>query len=78
MSIKSKKLDFTGQTFNIGIDAHKSNWKVTIINNGIELKTFSTPPSPDTLAKYLKKTIQMEHIKVYTKLDFVVFGYIEN
>ncbi len=55
MSIKSKKLDFTGQTFNIGIDAHKSNWKVTIINNGIELKTFSTPPSPDTLAKYLKK-----------------------
>ncbi len=33
MSIKSKKLDFTGQTFNIGIDAHKSNWKVTIINN---------------------------------------------
>jgi transposase len=48
-----KHLSFNNSTFFIGIDTHLNNWRVTIRNCSIELKTFSMNPSPDELFKYL-------------------------
>jgi transposase len=55
MDIKTKQLDFNGQTFFIGIDTHKNNWKITVRSNGLTLKTFSMNPSPKELFSYLHK-----------------------
>ena len=46
---------FSNSRFFIGIDTHLKQWKVTIRNSSIELKTFSMNPSPDELYKYLTK-----------------------
>lgn len=51
---KDKVLDFKNQEFSIGIDSHKNSWKVTI-RSQIELKTYSTNPSPEELSQYLRK-----------------------
>jgi transposase len=48
-------LNFINQHFFIGIDVHLKQWKVTIRNTGIELKTFSMNPSPQELFHYLQK-----------------------
>ncbi len=53
MSTKTKKLDFTGQVFNVGIDVHKQNWKVTIRSKGTFFRTLSVGPVPLTLYKTL-------------------------
>lgn len=53
--VKTKQLDFQGQRFFVGIDTHKTNWKVTIRSNGMLLKTFSMNPAPKELHSYLTK-----------------------
>jgi transposase len=50
-----KITDFTGQNIFIGLDVHKKSWTVTILFNGMEHKTFSQPPQPEALIKYLEK-----------------------
>ena len=50
-----KTLTFSNFHFFIGIDAHLKQWKVTIRNSGLELKTFSMNPSADDLYRYLTK-----------------------
>ena len=50
---KTKTLDFTGQTFNVGVDVHKQNWKITIRSNGNFFKTLSIDPVPSILYKTL-------------------------
>ncbi len=50
-----KAITFSNLHFFVGIDTHLKQWKVTIRNCGIELKTFSMNPSPDELHKYLNK-----------------------
>ena len=47
--------NFENQVFYIGIDVHKRSWTVTIRTNNMFLKTFSMNPSPEELAKHLKK-----------------------
>ena len=49
MNTKTKSLDFTGQIFNVGIDVHKKNWKITVRSNGTLLKRMSVDPSPAVL-----------------------------
>jgi hypothetical protein len=44
--VQSTKKRFAGQQFFIGIDVHKSNWKVTIRSGDVYLKTFSMDPDP--------------------------------
>jgi transposase len=51
----TKKIDFTGKELFIGLDVHKKSWSVTILVNGIEHRTFTQPPSPETLDNYLQK-----------------------
>jgi transposase len=55
MQVQSNKLDFKGQNIYVGLDVHKKQWKATIMLDDLALKTFSQPPDPDTLYKYLKK-----------------------
>jgi transposase len=49
----TKKIDFSGQDFYIGLDVHKKSWVVTVLTEGLALKTFSQPPSASTLAEYM-------------------------
>jgi transposase len=55
VSHQVKTVRFDNQEFHLGIDTHKSNWKVTIRSNGLHLKTFSMNPSPDELSIYMNR-----------------------
>lgn len=46
---------FEGQSFFLGIDAHKKSWRVTILNKDFELKNFNQNPDAKTLANFLSK-----------------------
>lgn len=51
--ISLKKSD--SQNVYIGLDVHKKNWSVNIIQGGIQRKSFSQIASVDALVRYLKK-----------------------
>lgn len=51
--MKSNQLNFVGQTLYVGIDVHKKSWQITMILNGIKVKTFSMNPNPNELYNYL-------------------------
>ncbi len=53
MVLHSKLPDFSGETFFIGIDTHKANWKVSIRTRDVHLKTYTTDPSPQALHKHM-------------------------
>lgn len=55
MHRQDTQLDFSSQSFFIGLDVHKKSWTVTIRSNAMELKRFSMNPSPEELAEYMKK-----------------------
>ncbi len=50
-----RTLDFTNKNIFIGIDNHKKNWKVNILCESIDHKTFTMNPEPEILNKYLLK-----------------------
>jgi transposase len=54
--VQSTKKQFAGQHFYVGIDVHKSNWKVTIRSRDIYLKTFSMNPDPVKLKEHMQRT----------------------
>jgi transposase len=54
MMKETKTAQFNGQHFYIGVDVHKSNWRVTIRLSGLQLRTFSMNPSPTELHRYLR------------------------
>lgn len=49
----TKKIDFTGKNLFVGLDVHKKSWSVTIVVDGMEHRTFTQPPDPEALQKYL-------------------------
>jgi len=51
----TKKIDFTGKDLFIGLDVHKKSWSVTIVIDGMEHRTFTQPPDPDALNRYLQR-----------------------
>lgn len=53
--VENNKNYFKGQEFNIALDTHKSNFKVSIRNNGRVLKSFAMDPDPKQLHKYMEK-----------------------
>lgn len=53
--MKNNKLDFSGQKIYVGIDVHKKSWKITIVLNGMKVKTLSMNPIPKDLYNYLTK-----------------------
>lgn len=68
------KKTFEGQTIYAGIDYHKKSWKVTILSQEYEHKTFSQDPSPDVLASYLKKHFPGATYKAVYEAGFSGFG----
>jgi len=48
-----RTIDFTNEPIYIGIDTHKNSWNISIMLKGITHKTFTQPPKPDVLSKYL-------------------------
>lgn len=49
-------LDFSGQYIYAGVDVHLKNWQVSVCTEHFEHKTFTQPPSPDLLIRYLNRT----------------------
>ncbi len=52
---KNTRIDFTGQDIYVGLDTGKKSWKVCILTEELEHKTFSQPPQPGLLVSYLRK-----------------------
>lgn len=50
-----RSTDYTNKKIYIGIDNHKKNWKVNILCETIDHKTFTMDPVPEILKKYLHK-----------------------
>ena len=46
-------ITFSNSSFFVGIDTHLKNWRVTVRNSGLELKTFSMNTSPDEVYREL-------------------------
>jgi|TARA_B110000261_G_scaffold143153_1_gene164943 transposase len=53
--MRSKSIDFTGKNIYVGLDVHKKSWSVTVLLDELEHRTFSSPPVPEVLSKYLTK-----------------------
>jgi hypothetical protein len=70
--------DFTNKNIFIGIDNHKKNWKVNILCEAIDHKTFTMDPAPEILNKYLHKNFPRVIILAHTKLDIVDSGHTNN
>ncbi|WP_339707606.1 IS110 family transposase [Algoriphagus aquimarinus] len=65
---------FSGQTLYIGLDVHKKNWAVSILSDHHELKTMSTDPNPDVLAKFLFKNYPGANYQAVYEAGFSGFG----
>jgi len=55
MTTQNTKPDFTGQHLFVGIDVSKNSWKVCILTQHVEHKTFTQPPKPEVLTSYLQR-----------------------
>jgi len=55
MKTKGTKIRFDGHNIYVGIDYHLKNWKVTIMLNDLEHRTFSQDASSKVLSDYLRK-----------------------
>lgn len=53
MQTQSSELNFEGQNLFVGIDVHLKSWTVSILSEKLSHKTFTQPPSAETLHKYL-------------------------
>ncbi|RXQ87057.1 IS110 family transposase [Ancylomarina salipaludis] len=49
-----KKIDFSEQNLYIGLDVHKKSWQVTVLSEAICLKTFTSPPEPNSLFHFME------------------------
>ena len=53
MQVQSSLINYKGQNFYIGIDAHLKSWTVTILGESLQYKTFTQPPRVSALKSYL-------------------------
>jgi transposase len=51
-----EKLDFSGHSLFIGIDVHAKSWNISLYLNQQYLKSFSQPPTPEALQKFLENS----------------------
>ena len=47
---KVNPLNFAGQTIDIGLDAHKTNWRINARMDGMEIACFSQNPDISLLS----------------------------
>ena len=74
MRTKVTEKTFTGQSFYVGIDCHKKSWKVTILGEEYEHKTFSQDPVPKLLDQYLRHNFPGGCYKAVYEAGFSGFG----
>jgi transposase len=72
-TLSSKLLDFTDKPIFIGLDVHKKSWAVTLYSDEFELKTFTQPPNPDVLVKYLNQHYPGAQFKAVYEAGFSGF-----
>ena len=70
---KDKQLSFEGQTLYVGLDAHKTNWKIHPRMGHIELKGFSQDPDAALLAQHMQRRYPGATIKVVYEAGFCGF-----
>src|SRR5258708_21194117 len=71
---KVKQLCFEGETIHVGLDAHKTNWKINGRIGSIELASFSQDPDPKILSTYFRNDYPGAKIKVVYEAGFCGFG----
>jgi transposase len=74
MRTKVNDNSFNGQSFFVGIDCHKKNWKVTILGENFEHKTISQDPNPEVLASYLMRKFPGGNYKAVYEAGFQGFN----
>ncbi len=66
MQAKGTTICFKGQNIYVGIDAHLKSWKVTILFENSDFKTFSQDPCAETLGNYLRRNFpQADYYSAY-------------
>ena len=73
MQKQSNQNSFAGQMIYAGIDIHLKSWKVTILSEHYEHKTFSQDPNPDLLASYLHRHFPEAEFKAVYEAGFSGF-----
>lgn len=71
---KGNQVDFQGQTIFVGLDVHKTNWKVNVVVGGQEAAAFSQNPDAEQLVKSLKERFKNAAISVVYEAGFCGFG----
>lgn len=71
---KVKQLNFTGETIYCGLDVHKTNWKVNLRTQDLDLTGFSQNPDAALLKRHLDKNYPGAEIKVVYEAGFCGFG----
>ena len=71
---KVKTLSFAGETICVGLDAHKTNWKIHSRIGNIDLAAFCQDPDPWVLSNYFKKNYPGAKVKVVYEAGFCGFG----
>jgi transposase len=71
---KVKALCFEGETICVGLDAHKTNWKIHSRMGQVDLISFSQDPDPSLLSNYFKKHYPGAKVKVVYEAGFCGFG----
>jgi len=71
---KVNQLGFAGKTIYVGLDAHKSNWKINSRMDKMELSSFSQDPNPVVLSNYFKGHYPGATVKVAYEAGFCGFG----
>ena len=66
-----KKIDFSEQNLYIGLDVHSKSWHVTVVSQSLCLKSFTAPPSQESLSHFLRDKLSLGPVStVPTKLGF--------
>jgi transposase len=71
---KVKPLSFEGETIYVGLDAHKTNWKIHSRMRNIDLAAFSQDPNPEVLSNHFKRNYPGAKVKVVYEAGFCGFG----
>jgi transposase len=74
MQSKLTKTSFEGQSIYVGIDVHKKNWKVTILGEQYEHKTFNQDPKASILINYLERNFPGAKYQAAYEAGFSGFG----
>jgi transposase len=71
---KGKQLCFSGETIYVGLDVHKSQWKISGRIRDLAVVSFSQEPNVERLIKYFNRNYPGSKVKVAYEAGFCGFG----